>query len=365
VKVLHVIARFNVGGTATYLYNLLDELENKGIETLLATGQVPSNEKEDLRVLKLRCFRVEKLSRAISPVNDFIAFRKINSIIREFKPDIIHSHTFKAGLLIRLRKQSTPIVHTFHGHHLYDPEFGRTSSSIFNLVERILAKRTSKFITIGKRVGQDLFAQGIGNSSQFISIPPGIKKLELLEPELIKEKFSIDKCAFVVVWLGRFTQVKRPDLVVEIAKKLPNLFFVMAGDGELRERISFGAPQNLRIVGVQSAAEMWSIANLALLTSDSEGMPLSIIEAQMSGVPVVATNVGSVSEIVEDGVTGILSEVDGDQITSKIVELLENRTKLEEMSKAAEARAGSLFTREAMVEKHLKVYQEVLGRVTK
>jgi glycosyltransferase involved in cell wall biosynthesis len=90
-----------------------------------------------------------------------------------------------------------------------------------------------------------------------------------------------------------------------------------------------------------------------------------MIEAQMSGVPVVATDVGSVSEIVEDGVTGILSEVDADQITSKIVELVENSSKLEKMKKAAKARAGSLFAREVMVEKHLKVYREILDRVTK
>jgi glycosyltransferase involved in cell wall biosynthesis len=110
---------------------------------------------------------------------------------------------------------------------------------------------------------------------------------------------------------------------------------------------------------------MWAIADLALLTSDSEGMPLSMIEAQLSGVPVVATDVGSVSEIVEDGVTGILSEVDADQIASKIVDLVENSSKLEKMRKAAKARAGLLFIREVMVEKHLKVYREILDRVTK
>jgi glycosyltransferase involved in cell wall biosynthesis len=153
--------------------------------------------------------------------------------------------------------------------------------------------------------------------------------------------------------------------VAEVAKRLPHLVFVMAGDGELRETISSSAPQNLKIVGVQGAAEMWAIADLALLTSDSEGMPLSIIEAQMSGVPVVATNVGSVSEIVEDGVTGKLSRVDADDIASSIVELAANPSRLEEMRRAAKSRAGSLFSREVMVDKHIEVYREVLDKVTK
>ena len=133
----------------------------------------------------------------------------------------------------------------------------------------------------------------------------------------------------------------------------------------MREVVSSSAPQNLRIVGVQSAAEMWAIADLALLTSDSEGMPLSIIEAQMSGVPVVATNVGSVSEIVEDGVTGKLSRVDADEIASSIVDLVSSPSRLEEMRRAAKARAGFLFTREIMVVKHIEVYREVLDMVTK
>jgi glycosyltransferase involved in cell wall biosynthesis len=110
---------------------------------------------------------------------------------------------------------------------------------------------------------------------------------------------------------------------------------------------------------------MWAIADLALLTSDSEGMPLSVIEAQMSGVPVVATNVGSVSEIVEDRVTGKLSRVDADDIASSIVELAANPSRLEEMRRAAKSRAGSLFSREVMVDKHIEVYREVLDKVTK
>lgn len=355
----------NVGGTATYLFNLIHGLEDRGVTNLLAVGHVPENEKEDLRVHDLNHVRVKDLSRSLNPFLDLKAFLALRKVVKKFQPDIIHTHTFKAGLLARNLGLGIPNVHTFHGHHLYDPEFGGFSRLVLNFVEKRLAKRSSRLLTIGERVAEELLEQGIGQSQQYISIAPGISPLEVEDSERVRKRLSIEKSDFVVVWLGRFTPVKRPDLVVEVAKRLPHLIFVMAGDGELRESVSSSAPQNVRIVGVQSAAEMWAIADLALLTSDSEGMPLSIIEAQMSGVPVVATNVGSVSEIVEDGVTGKLSRVDTDQIASSIVELVANPSRLEEMRRAAKSRAGSLFTREVMVDKHIEVYREVLDRVTK
>jgi glycosyltransferase involved in cell wall biosynthesis len=365
MKVLHVIARMNVGGTSTYLCNLLEGLEAKGVETLLAVGKVPSNEREDSRINGMRYCRINRLSRAISIFDDFCAYKELNKVVREFEPDIIHTHTFKAGFLIRLKKQSVPVVHTFHGHHLYDPEFGLLKRSILNSIERSIAKRAVKILTIGEKIGEELRKNGIGEIGQYQSIPPGIKSLKVVDRISVRKKLEIRKSDFVIVWLGRFTQVKRPDLVLELARKLPNLIFVMAGDGELRERIELAAPKNLRIVGFQKAADMWGIADSGLLTSDSEGMPLSVIEAQMSGVPVVATNVGSVSEIIEDGSTGILTSVDPDAIYGAIVKMVGDTELLEKMSKSAASRAHKFFCQEVMVDTHLQVYREILDKVVK
>lgn len=365
MKVLHVIARMNVGGTATYLLNLVNGLEERGVSNLLAVGHVPNNEREDGRTENLNHIRIKSLSRSLNPLMDMKARMEVKRVVKRFQPDIIHSHTFKAGLLTRILKSEVPNVHTFHGHHLYDPEFGWFARSVLNLIEKRLAKRSSKLVTIGERVGRELLDQGIGEAGQYISISPGIEPLDTKDAVGVRSKLNIEKSDFVLVWLGRFTEVKRPDLVVEVAKKLPHLVFVMAGDGELRERIKSIAPDNLRVVGVHSAAEMWAIADLALLTSDSEGMPLSIIEAQMCGVPVVATNVGSVSEIVEHGVTGMLCEKDVDRISTAITELVAKPEMLKKMSNAAKARALGLFSRDVMVNKHIAVYREILDKVSK
>jgi glycosyltransferase involved in cell wall biosynthesis len=365
MKVLHVIARMNVGGTATYLYNLLEGLETKGVETLLAVGTVPSNESEDNRIEQLRYYRVNGLSRAISPINDFRAFRKINELISEFDPDIIHTHTFKAGLLVRLKKRTVPVIHTFHGHHLNDPEFGLFKRALLNLIERYIAKRAVKLVTIGIRVGEELQRSRIGRINQYESIPPGIKRLKSVDRDFVRSRLNISGSDFVVVWLGRFTQVKRPDLVLELAKRLPHLLFLMAGDGELRKGILSDAPSNLRVIGIQEAADMWGIADLALLTSDSEGMPLAVIEAQLSGVPVVATDVGSVSEIIVDDSTGILTSINLESIESAIVKLVGDSVLLANMGKSATSRATQLFSQDVMVTRHLQIYQEILDKVAK
>lgn len=364
MKVLHVIARMNVGGTATYIHNLMTGLEARGVTQILAVGYVPENEKEDIRIGDLKYSRIESLSRSINPMADQKSLKELKGVVANFKPDLIHSHTFKAGFISRLRYLGVPNIHTFHGHHLYDPEFGFISRGTLNFVEKRLAKRSAKLLTIGSRVAQELQATRIGKPSQYVSIPPGIRELRRVDGHAVRDRLGIDDAATVVLWLGRFTQVKRPDLVVEIAKAIPQLTFVMAGDGELQARIRESAPRNLMIIGVQDAAEMWAIADLGLLTSDSEGMPLSVIEAQMCGVPVIATDVGSVSEIIEDGVTGALVTGGAVKISLAIRELLANHSKLASMRKSAKKRARELFSQDVMVESHLRVYEEVLSKVS-
>ena len=307
MKVLHVIARMNVGGTATYLFNLLEGLENSKVETKLIIGSVPRNEKEDSRVEQLDYQRIPGLSRAIAPVRDLLARRKLWEIVKDYQPDLIHCHTFKAGLLVRSKKTSIPIIHTFHGHHLYDPDYGKFARLVLNGIERKLARRSKKILTIGSRVGEELLCVGIGKKSQYQSIVPGVRVPKISDRSKIVERFSLHPNRLNVLWMGRLTRVKRPDRVIEIAKHYPEVNFIMAGDGELREELEAKAEENVHFLGVQSSDEMFSLADIVLLTSDSEGMPLTLIEGQMAGVPAIATDVGSVSEIVENEVTGLLT----------------------------------------------------------
>ena len=123
MRVLHVIARLNVGGTARYITQLANELPKHGIETFVATGFVQGAEVEDPSAQSIELIRVPAMGRSIRPIKDHLARKQLEKIIQEVKPDIIHTHTFKAGYVIRMKKQSIPVIHTFHGHLLDDPEF--------------------------------------------------------------------------------------------------------------------------------------------------------------------------------------------------------------------------------------------------
>jgi glycosyltransferase involved in cell wall biosynthesis len=160
--------------------------------------------------------------------------------------------------------------------------------------------------------------------------------------------------------MGRLTRVKRPDRVIELAKRFPEVNFIIAGDGELREELEAKAAENVHFLGVQNSDVMFSLADIALLTSDSEGMPLTLIEGQMAGVPAIATDVGSVSEIVKNEVTGFVTSTQLDQIASSLGRLLGDSMLRSTMAKNSRARAAKKFSIEKMVESHILVYEQAL-----
>jgi len=328
-------------------------------------GNVPKGEAEDSVVSSLKYQRVELLSRELSFSDDRKARREIETAIAEFKPDLVHTHTFKAGFLVRMIKRDVPVVHSFHGHHLYDPEFGFVKRNVLNFLERMLGPRARYLVTIGKRVRDELLGVGIGKTLQYVSIAPGIAPMEFVNGSSVRKRFSLGGDEILVVWLGRFTEVKRPDRVVEIARLVPEVRFVMAGGGEMLEAVKRSAPSNVTFVGFQDKNEMWSIADVALCTSDSEGMPLALTEAQMAGVPVVSTDVGSVAEIVIDGVTGRLGSRSAEDLAEKLRWVIAEIGKSDALSKASREHAEREFSSEEMAKAHKDLYQRVLDKVAR
>ncbi|MGA0914662.1 MAG: glycosyltransferase family 4 protein, partial [Candidatus Nanopelagicaceae bacterium] len=256
----------------------------------------------------------------------------------------------------------------------------RLKVTALNSIERVLAKRTDRLISVGKRVQDELIEVGVGSASQYQSIAPGIEPLNLVSRKSAlqtlnnslatisrdrsthsdKRESTITGNQPIVVWLGRFTQVKRPDRVVEIAKHLPEIDFVMAGGGNLERDLLSSTPNNLFMVGWQEKEVMWSVADIGLSTSDSEGMPLSLIEAQMAGVPVVATDVGSVAEIVDHGITGRLTTRNTEEMAEAVKEIAIAISRSDAMSKAAKDRAARLFSVDVMAKAHEELYRGLL-----
>lgn len=361
MRVLHVIARLNVGGTARYITQLATELPKHGVETFVATGFVQGAEIEDESAQTIDLIRVKSMGRSFNPIKDHFARKQLEKIITQVKPDIIHTHTFKAGYVIRMKKQVIPVVHTFHGHLLDDPEFSGFKSKIIIKLERSLAKKSVKLVTVGRRVADELLREKIGIRTQYVNIAPGVVAVNVTpRQEALKNLQLEDNGAPIVGWIARVTGVKNPMRALEVADALPDTRFVVAGGGDLLDQVKAAAPANVSVIGWAQAADLFGAAEIILSTSENEGMPVALIEAQLAGKPVVATDVGSVSEVILNHETGIVTNKNAGSIAAAIESLTLDRAKREEMGRAATARAKALFSVDRMIAAHMELYKSIV-----
>jgi glycosyltransferase involved in cell wall biosynthesis len=361
MRVLHVIARLNVGGTARYITQLANELPKHGIETFVATGFVQGGEVEDESAQSIDLIRIKSMGRSIRPIKDHFARMQLEKKIKEVKPDIIHTHTFKAGYVVRMKKQPVPVIHTFHGHLLDDPEFTGFKSRVIVEVERMLAKKSIKLVTVGRRVADELLEKRIGNKDQYINIPPGVVALNVTpKAEALKNLNLPDDGRPIVGWIARVTGVKNPMLALEVADAMPDTHFVLAGGGDLLEKVRVAAPSNVSVVGWAKAEDVFGASEIILSTSENEGMPVALIEAQLAGKPVVATDVGSVSEVVLNHETGIVTNKNAGSIALALESLLLDKQKRTEMGTLATSRANALFSVDRMINAHIALYKSIV-----
>ena len=355
-KVLHVIARMNVGGTARYVSELVEQIPYSA----LATGYVQGAELEDPSVNGLQIFRVRHMGRKISPINDLRSWLELRKIIKEVKPEILHTHTFKGGMIGRLVGGDHKRVHTFHGHLFDDQSFSRLEKKVIALSERILANRTDLLISVGEKVGIELRTAGIGIKKDWISIPPGVNPLSPIEKRAARILLGLNEDQFLVGWMARMADVKNPYLLLEVAKQSSSVSFVMAGGGKLLTKIEADAPKNVYVIGWTNSSTFWSAVDCAISTSDNEGMPIALIEAQLAGVPVIATDVGSNSEVISDGVTGIVTSRNVHALVNAVQKLVMEHDLRVSMGKEAEIWAKENFSLEKMLNSHRQVYRQLI-----
>jgi glycosyltransferase involved in cell wall biosynthesis len=369
VKVLRIISRMNIGGPALQISGLMRGIDQDKVNQKLLTGYCKPDEADFIEIIapELKVQRINGLGRSINIVADISALLQIIKIIREFKPNFIHTHTAKAGVLGRiaglLANRNAKLIHTYHGH-LLTGYFSPIKTKSIILVERILAKFSFKLICVGSKVRDDLLKVKIGDLSKYIIIGPGIKFGELPIRNLSRLNFNIDLDDIVIIFLGRITGIKRPDrfcnIVLNLARRHPKIRILIVGSGdlevlmhkklsEIKERVDF--------LGWRSDVEnILACADILLLTSDNEGTPTSVIQAGMAGVPTVATNVGSLPEVIENGVTGILTDPDEDALAMALESLVldpELRKNLGENAKKDMSRRYSISR---MVESYQSLY---------
>jgi len=375
IRVMQVIARMNVGGPAVMLCNLADDLDPAEFEVSIMTGMVDVGEADYLgtRQPRVPVTVVPGLGRSVRLLGDLQALVTLTREMRRRRPDVVHTHTAKAGVLGRLAAilARVPVrVHTFHGHVLHG-YFGRWATAGIVAVERVLARFTTVLVAVGEQVRDDLLAAGVGRPDQYVVIPPGVTVTEPIDGAEARRRLELPAAVQVVAFIGRLTSIKRPDRLIDawrrVHAEVPDAILLVVGEGDLASATRASAGNlgaAVRFLGWREhLAEIYAAADLVVLTSDNEGMPVTLIEAAMAGVPVVSTSVGSAKEVVRDGNTGVVVPSDPAAIANSITALLQDPVRRERLGAAAAAWARSRFSRPVMAASHVSTYRPHIGSI--
>lgn len=366
MNIVRIIARLNVGGPARHVVWLTKELNNHEFQSVLLAGNVPEGE-QDMSWFadehNVKPIFIEEMSRELSP-KDIISLWKVFREIKKANPDIIHTHTAKAGTIGRLAgffyrltaRKPVKIIHTFHGH-IFHSYYGNAKTKIFLFIEKTLARfATDKIIVISRRQFEEIHEEfGIGKKEQFEIIPLGIDLDKFADyaakRNILRDEIGAKDDEFLVGFVGRLTEIKNVPLLLKVAeiyqntrdKDSPKLKFIIIGNGNLREELEAEAEklnltETVKFLGNRNDADIFYAGlDVVALTSLNEGTPLSLIEAMANGKSVISTSVGGVIDLLgeikdeKNGYKvcerGIRTESnDAESFFQGLIELLSNKT---------------------------------------
>jgi glycosyltransferase involved in cell wall biosynthesis len=325
IRVMRVIARLNVGGPAVYATLLTDGLDPARYDSLLVAGSEDVAEGNYLELRRRPLDRVHglpALGRDIRGGADVRALAGLYRLMRRVRPHVVHTHTAKAGTLGRLAAllaRVPVIVHTYHGH-VFRGYFSPARTRLFLAIERTLGRHTSRLTTESEGVRQELLGFGIGRPDRFSVLAPGLDLAPLLGSERVRgalrRELDVAPDAVLIGIVARLVPIKAHEVFLDAAARLaarrPAARFLVVGDGECRGALEaraarLGLADRVRFLGWRADLDrVYADLDIVALTSDNEGSPVALIEALAAARPVVATRVGGVPDLIEDGRNGLL-----------------------------------------------------------
>jgi glycosyltransferase involved in cell wall biosynthesis len=379
-----VIARLNMGGPALHVAYLTAGLRERGYDTTLVAGSLARGEDSMEFVadeLGIDVARLPSLGRDIAPLRDLEATIRLARVIRRVRPQILHTHTAKAGAVGRvaalLAGDARPpiVVHTFHGHVLRG-YFGPVRSRAFGLLERWLARITTALVAVSPEVRDDLVRLGVAPREKFTVVRLGIELGERVAVQDGRDEtrrvLGIGDERFTVGWIGRMTGVKRTTDVLLAFKRLQehgvDACLCLVGDGPERDQLErraheLGIMKRTLFLGYQEdVAPFYAAFDAMILPSGNEGTPVSAIEALAAGRPVVATRVGGVSDVVRDGEDGFLVEPGAvDDLADRLARLAGDADLRRRMGEAGRARVIPRYSVGRLVDDVDTLYRTLLA----
>jgi len=388
IKTIHIIARLDKGGSAENTLLTVMGLDREIYDVFLVKGlSVESNMADDeTRAVEemvreaeregIRIITVPGLVRRIHLFYDLKAFFALIKILRYEHPDIVHTHTSKAGIMGRWAAFLTGIpviIHTPHGHVFWG-YFGRCKTLFYIILEKLTACITDKIIALTEQEKKDHLHFLIASEDKFSVVHSGINLDRFsnlsVDPAVMKRELEIPEGNLVVGTAGRLTPVKGQRYLIEAARKIvdvkPDTTFVFLGDGELLNELKnmafrLGIRENVKFLGWRpDVAEVMSTFDIFVLPSLNEGMGRVLVEAMAMGKPIVASDVGGIADLVVDGKNGFLvPAADVEIMVVRINDLLESAEKRKKMGENGKSRAAN-YSSNLMVKNIDQLYRAML-----
>jgi glycosyltransferase involved in cell wall biosynthesis len=344
IKILRIQSRICIGGPAIHTEILSKYMPTNVYDTILIGGALDAEERSKYEEIKARGINIRilgQMKRSLNPAQDFYAIIKMYLMMRREKPDIVCTHTAKAGTIGRISAilAGVPVVlHTFHGH-VFEGYFGKFKANFFISVERILARLTDHVVAISPSQYNDLlYKYQITGAGKISMIRLGLeleKFLSVTHNGSLKKGLGLPADHIIIAHIGRLVPIKNNKMMLHVLsrliEKIPTIHLCIIGDGEDRKQLEelaqqIGISDRVHFLGwVADLERIYSGVDLVALTSRNEGTPMTLIEAMASSVPVVATNVGGVPDLLFANENGLLcGSNDAVDMADKIVNLLTN-----------------------------------------
>lgn len=387
MKIVHIITRLILGGAQENTLITCKLLAQRGHDVTLITGPALGPEGELFNQAQNQGYKiviVDKLRRAINPLDDIPAYYEIKKILKQIQPDIVHTHSAKAGILGRLaayklKTQNSKLktVHTIHGL-AFHPYQSKLLNKFYIAVEKYTARKTDFFISVADAMTNQALAAGIGKPDQYVTAYSAIEEDDYLKPisderkKQFRQKYSIPENAIVLVTIARLFMLKGHDYIIESAKMLSKQFekcvWLFVGDGNLSDTYkmqvkALGLENKIKFTGLLPPSEI----PLAIQSSDilvhcslREGLARTLPQALLAGRPAISFDVDGAREVVNENTGRLIEPKNIDQLIKACAELIEDETLRKRLGEQGRQSVKTKFAPETMVDTIEDVYKKPL-----